>query len=65
MTTTSSRRIPVAVPIAAAVLTTAGAAAALVGFTGLGRDARGLPTAIGASRSEIRPAAGAVTALHR
>lgn len=56
MTTTSSRRSPVA-PIAAAVLTTAGAAAALVGFTGLGRDARGLSTAIGASRSEIRPVA--------
>ena len=56
MTTTFSRRISVA-PIAAAVLTTAGAAAALVGFTGLGRDARGLSTAIGASRSEIRPVA--------
>ena len=56
MTTTPSRRISVA-PIAAAVLTTAGAAAAIVGFTGFGRDARGLPTAIGASRSQIREAA--------
>jgi len=44
-------------PVAAALLTTAGAAAALVALTGLGRDVRGIPASIGASRSEILPAA--------
>ena len=45
------------VPVAAVALTAAAAAAALATLTGLGRDARGLPTAIGAGRSAIRPAA--------
>ncbi len=57
MTSTNNKRVPSVVPIAAAALTATGAAAAFVGFTGLGRDARGLPTAIGASRAEIRPSA--------
>ena len=38
-------------------MTVGGAATALVAFSGLGRDIRGLPAAIGAGRSQILPAA--------
>ena len=44
-------------PLAAVALSTAAAAAALAALTGLGRAARGLPTAIGAGRTSIRPSA--------
>ena len=55
MTHEPARRLPV-IPI---LLTAASAAAALATLTGLGRAARGLPTAIGARRSQIRPYAAA------
>jgi len=42
---------------AAVVLTVAGVGAALAALNSLGRAARGLPTALGATRSQIRPAA--------
>jgi len=44
-------------PLAATLVTVGGAATALVAFSGLGRDIRGLPAAIGAGRSEILPTA--------
>ena len=43
--------------MAATLVTLGGAATALVALSGLGRDIRGLPAAIGAGRSQILPAA--------
>ena len=51
MTPEPHRRLPVA----AVLTTTALAAAAVATLTSLGRAARGLPTAIGAGRAQIRP----------
>ena len=45
------------VALAPVILTTAAAVAATAALTSLGRAARGLPTAMGAGRAEIRPSA--------
>ena len=45
------------VALAPVILTTAAAVAATAALTTLGRAARGLPTAMGAGRAAIRPAA--------
>jgi L-ascorbate metabolism protein UlaG (beta-lactamase superfamily) len=52
---TPHRRAPIGTVIVTTAILTAAATAALATLTGLGRAARGLPTALGARRGQIRP----------
>ena len=55
MNPTPHRRAPIGTVIVTTAILTAAATAALATLTGLGRAARGLPTALGARRGQIRP----------
>jgi len=52
---TTSNRTPIGTVLVTAALLTAAATAALGALSSLGRAARGLPTALGARRGQIRP----------